>query len=102
MYMENLILEETSSRLTKGLKASSGNYLLKGTATIENGIITSINGNVTDTTQMIDNPAENIFFEGRRVNNELKVNYHNIAADERETLDIISAMVDAVVAKYEE
>jgi hypothetical protein len=97
-----LNLTETRSRITKTLTASSGNYALTATAVIEDGIITSINGNVTDTTQIIDNPAENIFFEGRRVNNELKVNYHNIAADERETLDIISAMVDAVVAKYEE
>jgi hypothetical protein len=101
MDME-LNLTETRSRITKTLTATAENYSLTANAVIEDGKIVSMSGNVTDTTEMIDTPAENIFFEGRRVNNELKVNYHNIAADERETIDIISAMVDAVVARYEE
>lgn len=96
-----LNLTETRSRITKTVKAESGNYKLTATAVIENGIITSINGNVMDFAETNEGP-EGIYFEGRRVGNELKVNYHNIAQDERDTLDIISAMVDAVVAKYEE
>ena len=42
-----------------------------------------------------------ITFDAYRDGNDLKVNYHNIASDERETLDIISAMVDAIVERYE-
>lgn len=94
-------LTETRSRITKTVKAESGNYNLTATAVIEDGKIVTINGNVMDHSESNEGP-EGIYFEGRRVDGELKVNYHNIAADERETLGIISAMVDAVVARYEE
>lgn len=94
-------LTETRSRITKTVKAESGDYNLTATAVIEDGKITAINGNVMKQSENNEGP-EGIYFEGRRVDGELKVNYHNIAADERDTLDIISAMVDAVVAKYEE
>lgn len=90
---------ETKSRITKTVTAESGNYKLNATAVIEDGKITSMSGNVS-TGQPED--AMGITFDAYRNGDELKVNYHNIASDERETLDIISAMVDAVVAKYEE
>lgn len=96
-----LNLTETRTRITKTVKAESGNYRIAATAVIENGMITSINGNIMSAAETNEGP-EGIYFEGRRVDGELKVNYHNIAADDRETLGIISAMVDAVVAKYEE
>ena len=94
-------LTETRSRITKTVKAESSDYNLTATAVIEDGKIVTINGNVMKPSENNEGP-EGIYFEGRRVNGELKVNYHNIAADERETIGIISAMVDAVVAKYEE
>lgn len=89
---------ETKSRITKTVSAESGSYKLNATAVIEDGRIVSMSGNVT-TGQMDD--AMGISFDAYRNGNELKVNYHNIASDERETLDIISAMVDAIVARYE-
>lgn len=95
-----LNLTETRSRVTKTVTASSGNYTLTATAVIENNKIISINGTVTDVAAT-GMAVEYINFEGRRNGDELKVDYRNIAADERDTLDIISAMVDAVVAKYE-
>lgn len=94
-----LNLTETKSRITKTVTASAGDYHLTATAVIEDGKIISMNGNVNTTTMTID--PMNISFDAYRSGDELKVNYHNIASDERETLDIISAMVDAVVAKYE-
>ncbi len=94
-----LNLTETKSRITKTVTASAGDYQLTATAIIENGKIVSMNGSVTTTTMTVD--PMNISFDAYRSGDELKVNYHNIASDERETLDIISAMVDAVVAKYE-
>lgn len=94
-----LDLQETKSRITKTVTATSGDYTLTATAVIEDGRITNMNGNVTNTTVM--SPTDNIRFDAYLNGNELKVNYNNIASDERETLDIISAMVDAVVARYE-
>lgn len=89
---------ETRSRITKTVTAESGNYKLNATAVIEDGKIVSMSGNVT-TGQPED--AMGISFDAYRNGDELKVNYHNIASDERETLDIISEMVDAIVEKYE-
>lgn len=94
-----LNLTETKSRITKTVTASAGDYHLTATAVIEDGKIVSMNGNVNTTTMTID--PMNISFDAYRSGDELKVNYHNIASDERDTLDIISAMVDSVVAKYE-
>lgn len=94
-----LNLTETKSRITKTVTASAGDYHLTATAIIENGKIVSMNGSVNTTTMTID--PMNISFDAYRSGDELKVNYHNIASDERDTLDIISAMVDAVVARYE-
>lgn len=94
-----LDLQETKSRITKTVTATLGDYTLTATAVIEDGRITNMNGNVTNTTVM--SPTDNIRFDAYLNGNELKVNYNNIASDERETLDIISAMVDAVVARYE-
>lgn len=91
-------LTETNSSFRVTLTAESGNYKLNATAVIEKGKIVSMSGNVT-TGQMDD--AMGISFDAYRNGSELKVNYHNIASDERETLDIISAMVDAIVARYE-
>ena len=96
----DLNLTETKSRITKTVTASAGDYRLTATAVIEDGKIISMNGNVNTTTMTID--PMTISFDAYRSGDELKVNYHNIASDERDTLDIISAMVDAVVAKYEE
>ena len=89
---------ETKSRITKTVTAESGNYKLNATAVIEDGKIVNMSGEVTDG-QM--NDGMGITFDAYRNGYELKVNYHNIASDERDTLDIISAMVDAIVARYE-
>lgn len=94
-----LNLTETKSRITKTVTASAGDYHLTATAVIEDGKILSMNGSVNTTTMTVD--PMNISFDAYRSGDELKVNYHNIASDERDTLDIISAMVDAVVARYE-
>lgn len=90
---------EVQSRITKTLRATSGNYQLQATAVIEDGIIVSMSGNVTDDNDMM-NPM-GVTFDAYRMDDKLKVNYHNIAFDERETLDIISAMVDAIIARYQ-
>lgn len=89
---------ETKSRITKTVIAESGNYKLNATAVIEDGKIVNMSGEVTDG-QM--NDGMGITFDAYRNGDELKVNYHNIASDERDTLDIISEMVDAIVEKYE-
>lgn len=91
-------LTETNSSIRVKVIAESGSYKLNATAVIEEGKIVSMSGNVT-TGQPED--AMGITFDAYRNGSELKVNYHNIASDERETLDIISAMVDAIVARYE-
>ena len=90
---------ETKSRITKIVTAESGNYKLDATAVIEDGQIVNMSGDVTDG-QM--NDGMEITFDAYRDGDELKVNYYNIASDERETLDIISAMVDAIIARYQE
>lgn len=90
---------ETKSRITKSVSAESDNYKLTATAVIEDGKIISMSGNVENSNAPMD--AMGISFDAYRNGNELKVNYHNIASDERETLEIISAMVDAIVARYE-
>lgn len=90
---------ETKSRITKSVSAESDNYKLTATAVIEDGKIESMSGNVEDANAPMD--AMEISFDAYRNGSELKVNYHNIATDERETLEIISAMVDAIVARYE-
>lgn len=90
---------EVKSRITKNVSAESGNYKLNATTVIEDGKIVNMSGEVTDG-QM--NDGMGITFDAYRNSDELKVNYHNIAFDERETLEIISAMVDAIVARYEE
>lgn len=91
-------LTETKSRITKTVSAESGNYKLNATVVLENDRIVNMSGNVT-TGQPDD--VMGITFDAYRNGSELKVNYHNIASDERETLDIISAMVDAIVERYE-
>lgn len=91
-------LTETNSSIRVKVIAESGSYKLNATAVIEEGKIVSMSGNVT-TGQPED--AMGITFDAYRNGSELKVNYHNIASDERETLDIISAMVDAIVERYE-
>lgn len=98
--MDKLQLNEDSSKEIKNVSSDYAGYHLSATATIENGRITNMNGNVhnTSTTTM---DFSDIRFDAYRNGEELKVNYHNIATDERDTLTIISALVDAVVAKYE-
>lgn len=98
--MDKLQLNEDSSKEIKNVSTDYAGYHLSATATIEKGKIISMNGSVTNPSAMMTDPM-NIHFDAYRNGDELKVNYHNIASDERETLDIISAMVDAVVAKYE-
>lgn len=88
---------ETKSRITKTVSAESGSYKLNATAVIENNRVLSMSGNIS--TGMDD--VMGITFDAYRDGSDLKVNYHNIASDERETLDIISAMVDAIVERYE-
>lgn len=97
--MDKLHLNEDSSKEIKNVSTDYAGYHLSATATIEKGKIISMNGSVNTATMTID--PMNIHFDAYRSGDELKVNYHNIASDERDTLDIISAMVDAVVAKYE-
>lgn len=97
--MEQLELNELSSKEIKDVNTTFGGYNLTATAVIENGRITNMKGTVTNTTVM--SPTDNICFDAYRNGEELKVNYNNIASDERETLDIISAMVDAAVLRYE-
>lgn len=91
-------LTETNSSIRVKVIAESGSYKLNATAVIEEGKIVSMSGNVT-TGQPED--AMGITFDAYRNGGELKVNYHNIATDERDTLEIISAMVDAIVERYE-
>lgn len=91
-------LQEDSSKMIKNVSGDEQGYHLRATAVIEDGKITSMSGNVI-TGQPED--AMDITFDAYRNGSELKVNYNNIASDERETLDIISAMVDAIVARYE-
>lgn len=88
---------ETNSRITKTVSAESGSYKLNATAVIVDNRVLTMSGSVN--TGMED--AMGITFDAYRDGNDLKVNYHNIASDERETLDIISAMVDAIVERYE-
>ena len=95
-----LNLNEQKTTITKTVTASAGDYSLTATAVIENGRITNMNGNVRNaSTATMD--FSDISFDAYRNGDKLKVNYHNIATDERDTLTIISALVDAVVAKYE-
>ena len=91
-------LQEDSSKMIKNVSGDEQGYHLKATVVIENGRIVSMSGNVT-TGQPED--VMGITFDAYRDGNDLKVNYCNIASDERETLDIISAMVDAIVERYE-
>ena len=92
-------LQEDSSKMIKNVSGDEQGYHLKATAIIEDGRIVSMSGNVENSNAPMD--AMGISFDAYRNGNELKVNYHNIASDERETLDIISAMVDAIVDRYE-
>lgn len=92
-------LHEDSSKMIKNVSGNEQGYHLKATAVIEDGRIVSMSGNVENSNAPMD--AMGISFDAYRNGNELKVNYHNIASDERETLEIISAMVDAIVARYE-
>lgn len=94
-----LNLNEQKTTITKTVTASAGDYSLTATAVIESGRITNMNGNVRNTSATMD--FSDIRFDAYRSGDELKVNYHNIATDERDILTIISALVDAVVAKYE-
>lgn len=93
-------LQEDSSKMIKNVSGDEQGYHLKATAVIEDGRIISMSGNVENSNAPMD--AMGITFDAYRNGDELKVNYHNIASDERETLDIISAMVDAIVARYQE
>lgn len=97
--MDKLQLNEDSSKEIKDVSTDYAGYHLSATAIIEKGKIISMNGSVNTTTMTID--PMNIHFDAYRSGDELKVNYRNIATDERDTLTIISALVDAVVAKYE-
>ena len=92
-------LQEDSSKMIKNVSGDEQGYHLRATVVIEDGKITSMSGNVENSNAPMD--AMGITFDAYRNGSELKVNYHNIASDERETLDIISAMVDAIVARYE-
>lgn len=93
-------LNEQKTTITKTVTTSVGDYSMTATAIIENGRIINMNGNVRNTsTETMD--FSDIRFDVYRNGDELKVNYHNIAFDERDTLTIISALVDAIVAKYE-
>lgn len=86
--------------MIKNVSGDEQGYHLKATAVIEDGRIVSMSGNVENSNAPMD--AMGIAFDAYRNGDELKVNYHNIASDERETLNIISAMVDAIVARYQE
>lgn len=93
---------ETKTRVTKNVTANSGIYSLSASAVIENGILVSLSGVVSSSTSN-SYDMTNIAFDAYWAEAEgvMKVNYHNIPASERDTLDIISAMVDAIVAKYQ-
>ena len=66
---------------------------------LENDRIVNMSGQVTDgKDEMV---GMGITFDAYRQGDELKVNYHNVASDERDVLEVISAMVDAIVARYQ-
>lgn len=90
---------ETKSRITKTVSAESNNYKLNATVVLENDRIVNMSGQVNNSDNAMDGMG--ITFDAYRNGNELKVNYHNIPSDEREVLDIIGEMVDAIVAKYQ-
>ena len=92
-------LTETNSSIKVTVTAESGSYRLKATAIIEKEKIVSMSGNVTNGKD--DMEVMGISFDAHRQGDELKVNYHNVASDERDVLEVISAMVDAIVARYE-
>lgn len=92
-------LTEMKSRITKTVSAESGNYRLNATVVLEDNHIVNMSGQVTDGKDEM--AGMGITFDAYRQGDELKVNYHNVAADEREVLDVISAMVDAIVARYQ-
>lgn len=73
-------------------------YSISASANVEEGKVVSVQGDVTVTateTQFI-NFSGNLDHTGK-----LTVNYHNIPADERDALDVISATVDAAILKYQ-
>ena len=90
---------ETKSRVTKTVNAESGNYRLNATVVLESDKIVNMSGQVVNKDDAMDGMG--ISFDAYRQGTEIKVNYHNVASDEREVLDIISEMVDAIVAKYQ-
>lgn len=92
-------LTETKSRVTKTVSAVSGIYKLNATVVLESDKIINMSGQVTDGKD--DMAVMGISFDAYRQGDELKVNYHNVASDERDVLEVISAMVDAIVARYQ-
>ena len=92
-------LTETKSRITKTVSAESGSYRLNATVVLENDRIVNMSGQVVNKNDEMG--AMGISFDAYRQGADIKVNYHNVASDERDVLDIISAMVDAIVARYE-
>lgn len=90
-------IQETKSRVTKTVTATSQGYNLTGTVTIEENKVTQLNGYVVSNTMA----ANNVRFDSRREGDELKTTYYNFADDDRHILDIFNELIDAVVAAYE-
>ena len=90
-------IQETKSRVTKTVTATSQGYNLTATANIEDGKIVNMSGYVVSDTMGVDN----IRFDSYRQDDELKTNYYGIAADDRQVCDIFDELIDAVVAAYE-
>ena len=94
-------LLETGKKEIHNVNATENGWKLRATVTVENGKVTNIDGNARQGEQNEDAPEEEgVSFYGRMENGSLRMTY-NFSHEDSAVCDILKAMVDAIIAKYE-
>lgn len=97
--MEDIIINETKTVTSHHFSVTTGEYEIHATANIWENKISELYGDV----MVSSTQAQFIHFNGTRNHEDnLVINYHNIPTDDRSAIDVISAVVDAAIAKYQQ
>lgn len=97
--MEDIIIHETKTVVSHHFNVTARGYEIHAIANILENKISDLHGDVMASSTQ----AQFVHFKGTRNHeDDLVINYHNIPSNDKSAIDVISAVVDAAIAKYQQ
>lgn len=100
--MENILLNETSSKMVKVFEPEVEGYKARVNLTVNSGKIENLNGSLRPATQTEGAYVEGISFHAYKRNDKWYTNVSGASNEENDLVtDICVALVDQIVAEHE-